>query len=196
MGQNNGHERRVYAVNNLRAVGRPGDRRITGYAAVFDQPSLDLGGFREVIHPGAFRNSLASGADVRALINHDPSLVIGRIKSGTLEVAEDPIGLRIAIRVPDTAAARDLLVSMDRGDVDQMSFAFDAVRDRWDRDDGGPVRHLLEARLHDVSVVTFPAYPQTSAEARAAARRVQRSPGRRRRRNPLAWARLELLKRR
>ena len=168
-------ERRILQVPGFRVVRAAGNgdeakpARIEGYAAVFGAESVDLGGFREVIHRGAFVNSLKS-ADVRGLINHDPNLVLGRTRAGTLELREDERGLAFTLYPPDTAAARDLLVSMERGDVDQMSFGFETVRDRWETDDRGALRHLLEAQLFDVSVVTFPAYPQTSAEARAMAR--------------------------
>jgi len=168
-------ERRVLQAPGFRVVRAAGNgdeakpARIEGYAAVFGAESVDLGGFREVIHRGAFVNSLKS-ADVRGLINHDPNLVLGRTRAGTLELREDERGLAFTLYPPDTAAARDLLVSMERGDVDQMSFGFETVRDRWETDDRGALRHLLEAQLFDVSVVTFPAYPQTSAEARAMAR--------------------------
>ena len=190
-------ERRVQVINNLRALDGPGGSRIFGYAAVFDQESVDLGGFREVIHRGAFAETIRT-ADIRGLINHDPNQVLGRNLAGTLELAEDKHGLRFLLHPPDTTTARDLLVSMKRGDVDQMSFGFEAVRDRWETDDRGALRHLLEARLFDVSVVTFPAYPQTSAEARARARAIRKGrPARRAtdRRRSLARARLELAKR-
>jgi len=152
--------------------GRP---HIEGYAAVFDQESVDLGGFREVIHRGTFAKTIEE-QDIRGLINHDANLVLGRNRAGTLELAEDAHGLRFRLYPPDTAAARDLLVSMKRGDVDQMSFGFEAVKDRWESDERGALRHLLEARLFDVSVVTFPAYPQTSAEARDMAERAVHEP--------------------
>ena len=167
----NDKERRIVPVEvrvERAAEGDGGRARIEGYAAVFDQESLDLGGFREVIHRGAFAETIQR-QDIRGLINHDANLVLGRNKAGTLELREDEHGLAFVLHPPDTAAARDLLVSMERGDVDQMSFGFEAVRDRWETDDRGALRHLLEARLFDVSVVTFPAYPQTSAEARSRA---------------------------
>ena len=168
-------ERRVFPGSEFRVLreeptgeGTNIAARIEGYAAVFDQESLDLGGFREVIHRGAFADTILN-QDIRGLVNHDANLVLGRNRAGTLELREDDHGLRFVLYPPDTAAARDLLVSMERGDVDQMSFGFEAVRDRWETDDHGALRHLLEARLFDVSVVTFPAYPQTSAEARSRA---------------------------
>ena len=185
-------ERRVQVISDLRALDGPNGARITGYAAVFDQESVDLGGFREVIHRGAFAETIRT-ADIRGLINHDPNLVLGRNQAGTLELAEDDHGLRFVLHPPDTAAARDLLVSMKRGDVDQMSFGFAAVRDRWETDDRGALRHLLKADLFDVSVVTFPAYPQTSAHARSMAVRLQRAPARIRNQRARNW--LELAKR-
>ncbi len=152
--------------------------RIEGYAAVFDQESVDLGGFREVIHRGTFADSVVED-DIRGLVNHNADLVLGRNRAGTLELREDDHGLAFVLYPPNTAAARDLLVSMERGDVDQMSFGFEAVRDRWETDERGALRHLLEARLFDVSVVTFPAYPQTSAEAREESRQWSVSSGQR-----------------
>ena len=168
-------ERRILEGSEFRVVredgadsGESGQPRIEGYAAVFDQESLDLGGFREVIHKGAFSETIEIH-DIRGLINHDANLVLGRNRAGTLELREDDHGLAFVLYPPKTAAARDLLVSMERGDVDQMSFMFEAERDRWETTEQGALRHLLQARLFEVSVVTFPAYPQTSAQARAQA---------------------------
>lgn len=162
-------ERRAYCLQELRADVEPGQApMIRGYAAVFDQLSEELGGFREKIQRGAFAANLA-GADVRALFNHDPNLVLGRTKSGTLRLQEDIHGLRIEIDPPDTQAARDLMTSMQRGDIDQMSFGFQVIRDHWETDPEGKVtRTLLDVRLFDVSPVTYPAYPQTQVGVRSA----------------------------
>ena len=139
-----------------------------GYAAVFDQLSEDLGGFRERIRRGAFAKSLEEGGmDIRALWNHDPLYVLGRRGTETLEVGEDERGLAVAIRPPDTTWARDAVESIRRGDVDQMSFAFQVVREDWQMLPLGPVRELIEVRLYEVSPVTFPAYPQTEIGVRA-----------------------------
>ncbi|MDI3341601.1 MAG: HK97 family phage prohead protease [Sphaerobacter sp.] len=165
-----GFEHRAFTPEALevRAL-EDGTPRIVGYAAVFDVPSEDLGGFTEIIRPGAFRKTLQDGADVRALWNHDPNWVLGRTKAGTLKLAEDERGLRIEITPPPTAWARDLMESIRRGDVDQMSFGFWTVRDRWSSDETGRVtRELIEVKLFDVSPVTFPAYPQTEVQVRSA----------------------------
>lgn len=153
--------RHLYGVRSVDVE----NRTIEGYAAVFNQWSEDLGGFREMILPGAFSNVLND--DVRALINHDANLVLGRTRSGTLVLTEDEVGLRIKITLPNTQYARDLVEAMQRGDVDQMSFGFAVETDRWYEQDGQMKREIVKvARLYDVSVVTFPAYPQTIAHAR------------------------------
>lgn len=142
----------------------------SGYAALYGSRSQDLGGFFEVIEQGTFDAAIEED-DVRALINHDRNLVLARSKSGegTLALSSDETGLRVEIdELPNTSYARDLVELLNRGDVDQMSFGFVTVRDRWeDLEDGTILRTLLEARLFDVSPVTFPAYTDTVAEARA-----------------------------
>jgi hypothetical protein len=143
---------------------------IRGYAALFNQLSEDLGGFREQLATGAFSEAIGN-SDVRALVNHDANLVLGRNKAGTLVMREDAAGLFVEITPPDTQAARDLLAVMRRGDVNQMSFAFNVAREdqTWTRDGTGPWLRTIKrvSRLFDVSVVTYPAYPQTSAAVRA-----------------------------
>jgi len=142
-------------------------RKLTGYAAVFDKESEDLGGFVETIAPGAFSSVLAKNPDVRALINHDPNLVLGRTLAGTLLLREDEKGLLVEITLPDTQVARDLAVSIERGDVSQMSFAFGDVDDEVQKINGRFHRRILSiGRLYDVSVVTYPAYPDTSVALR------------------------------
>ena len=153
----------------LRAGDDDGTLTIVGYAAKFDRESQDLGGFVEVIRSGAFRRAVQED-DVRALLNHDPNFVLGRTKSRTLRLSEDATGLRIEIDVPDAQWARDLYRSIERGDIDQMSFAFSVVKDAWTRrEDETPdtLRELLEVRLHDVSPVTYPAYEDTEVGVRS-----------------------------
>jgi HK97 family phage prohead protease len=139
---------------------------IKGYAAVFNQLSEDLGGFREQVAPGAFKDTIARD-DIRALFNHDPNYVLGRTKNRTLRLIEDEKGLAIEIDPPDTQWSRDLQESIRRGDITQMSFGFRAVKDEWSQADKKmPIRTLIENWLRDVSPVTFPAYPQTSVKVR------------------------------
>ncbi|MBC7107023.1 MAG: HK97 family phage prohead protease, partial [Firmicutes bacterium] len=138
---------------------------IRGYAAVFDSPSEHLGSFREIIRRGAFARSIKEG-DVRALWNHDSNYVLGRTKNGTLKLKEDIHGLAVEILPPDTQFARDFVESIRRGDVDQMSFGFRAVRDNWYTSDGETLRELVDVELYDVSPTAFPAYPQTSVTVR------------------------------
>jgi HK97 family phage prohead protease len=167
------HERRAFPVDSfqveLRAEGEAAAPKLVGYAAVFNRMSQDLGGFTEIIKPGAFRKTIQE-SDVRALFNHDSNFVLGRSKSGTLKMEEDDRGLKIEISPPDTGWARDLLHSIERGDVDQMSFAFRAVKDRWiednDKQDRAVIRELHEVRLFDVSPVTYPAYEDTTISVR------------------------------
>lgn len=161
-------ELRTYIVKDLEV--RAGDdatpRKIVGHAAVFNALSEDLGGFREKIAPGAFAKSITED-DVRALWNHDANYVLGRNLSGTLRLSEDAEGLAVEITPPDTQWARDLTVSIARGDVTQMSFGFTTRQDAWNKIAGAWERTLLDVRLFDVSPVTYPAYPQTDVSARA-----------------------------
>ena len=142
--------------------------RIVGYAAVYDQLSDPLP-FREVIKPGAFDRTLAEGADVRALIDHDAGRVIGRSKSTTLTMESDARGLKVRIDPPNNTQGRALVESIRRGDLDGMSFGFMTRSDQWRVDDGEEIRELLDVDLFDVSVVAFPAYPQTEAGLRSRA---------------------------
>jgi HK97 family phage prohead protease len=159
-------ERRTYTVRNVEARSEDGEMRLSGYAAVFNEPSLPLP-FREYIAPGAFRKTLQETPDVRLLINHE-GLPLARTKNGTMTLTEDAVGLRIDATLADTSESRDLYKLIERGDVDQMSFAFRVIRQKWNEDRSE--RTLTEVSLADgdVSVVTYPAYPATSVEAREA----------------------------
>lgn len=142
-------------------------KKIVGYAAVYDKASEDLGGFIEYVRQGAFARSLNSLPDVRALINHDSNLILGRTLSGTLLLGADATGLEVILQPPDTSYAKDLMISMGRGDITQMSFAFTTAKDDWQLVDGQRTRSLLDLDLVDVSVVTYPAYPDTSVAVRS-----------------------------
>lgn len=161
-------ERRITVAAGMEVRAAEGDQpaRLVGYAAVFGDLSENLGGFRERIAPGAFAKSL--GGDVRALFNHDANLILGRNKAKTLTIREDQRGLLVEITPPDTAYARDLMVSVARGDVDQMSFGFRTKKDDWEENDKGElIRTLIEVEVFDVSPVVFPAYPTTEIAVRS-----------------------------
>lgn len=160
-------ERRI-VVGELRAIASEGGgQKIAGHAAKFDVLSEDLGGFRERIAPGAFAKSIQS-ADVRALWNHDANIVLGRNKSGTLRLSEDSAGLYYEVDAPDTQLIRDMVLApIARGDVNQCSFGFYTLSDKWAKVDGDWVRTLLEVELFDVSPVTYPAYPATDVAVRS-----------------------------
>ena len=139
---------------------------VEGHAAVFNKRSEDLGGFVEEVEKGAFKRTLKNNPDTRALINHDPNHLLGRTRSGTLELSTDSEGLAYRIQMPERSDARDLMVSMERGDLTQSSFGFWITRDRWEQtDDGYPIRMIEEASLDrgDVSPVTYPAYPDADS---------------------------------
>jgi HK97 family phage prohead protease len=158
-------ERRTFTIKNVEArQAEDGTMRLSGYAAVFNNDSVPLP-FIERIAPGAFRKTLTETPDVRLLINHE-GLPLARTKNGTLRLKEDEAGLYMDADLPDTQAARDLYTLVERGDVDQMSFAFRVIRQRWN--EGRTERTLTELSLADgdVSVVTYPAYPTTTVEAR------------------------------
>lgn len=162
-------ERRTVVLDEIRVEKREdGKPRMVGHAAVFNQLSEDLGGFREQILPGAFAEAIEKD-DVRALWNHNADHVLGRKAAGTLTLTEDARGLAIEILPPDTQIGRDLVTLMERGDVNQMSFGFQ-IRpggQDWAKDDSGQVvRTLKRVRLFDVSPVTFPAYPATDIAVR------------------------------
>jgi HK97 family phage prohead protease len=160
-------ERRTFTIKNVEArQAEDGTMRLSGYAAVFNDDSVPLP-FIERIAPGAFRKTLTETPDVRLLINHE-GLPLARTKNGTLRLQEDETGLYMDADLPDTQAARDLYTLVERGDVDQMSFAFRVIRQRWN--EGRTERTLTELSLADgdVSVVTYPAYPTTTVEAREA----------------------------
>ena len=143
--------------------------KIEGYAALFGVVA-DLRWTKEVILPGAFRESLRNKDDVRALFNHDPNLILGRTTAGTLELREDSRGLWYGVTLPDTQVARDLVVNLKNGNITGSSFAFEVLDEEPQAIDGVSVRAITRAKLYDVSPATYPAYADTTAEARGADR--------------------------
>ncbi|MDP2330406.1 MAG: HK97 family phage prohead protease [Reyranella sp.] len=154
----------------LRAAGNSKTPQLAGYAAVFDAPSQDLGGFVEIVKPGAFDRTLRSNtADPLALVAHMPDRVLGRRSAGTLRLKEDAKGLAFEIDLPNTTAARDLLVSVERGDVKGASFAFvvPAGGDKWEVRGETVFRELHEVALHEISITASPAYQDTTVARRS-----------------------------
>ena len=133
---------------------------LRGHAAVFDVIAGDSW-FREKVAPGAFTDSLKED-DIRSLWNHNTDIVLGRNKSGTLKLEEDNIGLAVEIFPPDNQTMRDRMDTIKRGDVSQMSFGFQVLRQSWiEEEDKLDLRVIEKVKLWEVSPVTFPFYDST-----------------------------------
>lgn len=161
------YERRTHRLAELRLAG-DGDKILIGYAVVYNSLSEELGCFREIIAPGAFTEALKT-ADVRCLIDHNPSLLLGRNTASTLRLVDEPKGLRMECDLDDTSYALDLRKTVKRGDRDGMSFGFVAIEDCWEEGKNGFVRTVTKADIFDVSAVTYPAYKGTSLGLRSLA---------------------------
>ena len=145
-----------------------GDQTLSGYAAVFDSPSCDLGGFTEFVKRGAFKDTLKNDVQ-KALWNHISDHVLGSTRSGTLKLWEDETGLAFELKVPNTQAGRDVFESVSRGDVDGNSFGFNIEECEWDEKDAKNIRcNLTKVRLVEISPTPFPAYGDTSIGIRSA----------------------------
>lgn len=146
----------------------------SGYAAVFDSWSEDLGGFRERIRPGAFDKTLTEKRAIKMFWNHNSDIALGSTRTN-LALTTDKRGLLATAKLPDTTAGRDMAELVRSGIVDSMSFGFQAIKEAWD--DNGTKRELVEARLFEVSPVTgWPAYPATSASVRELAEQIDAPP--------------------
>lgn len=155
-------ERRAFPAE-IRTVRQNNKRKIVGHAAVFDQEA-DLGWFREKVAPGAFADSIAKD-DIRALWNHNSDIVLGRNRAGTLVLREDETGLLTEIEPPSWAESQ--LETIERGDVSQMSFAFQVLAENFEKQEGQKdLRIVTRAKLFDVSPVTYPAYATTDVSVR------------------------------
>jgi Escherichia/Staphylococcus phage prohead protease len=167
-------EKRVLNFSNLRSIG-VGDKKskksISGYAARYGILSRSLGQFKEQIAKRAFDKVLKTNPDCVALVNHNQSQVIGRTTSGTLKLTADDQGLHFDCSLPNTSYANDLHELVRRGDMAEASFAFtvdDSTDCDWSQDEErGLIRTIHNFKgLHDISVVTNAAYPNTSVDAR------------------------------
>ena len=136
-------------------------RTIIGTPVVYNSRSQDLGGFVEIIAPFAFKDSM--GRDIRALIEHDPSKLLGRTSSGTVRLSESPTGLQVEIDLPNTRTADELLESIMRRDISGMSFGFSVPPggDSWDLEVDPAIRTVQKANLHEVTITALPGYKAT-----------------------------------
>ena len=167
-------ERRFFAVDGIE-IRKGGDVPIelSGHAAVFNKLSEDLGGFREKIKRGTFKDTIEED-DARGIFNHDSNIVLGRQGNGTLELKEDRTGLAFKLFPPDTQLVRDMVVApIERGDVTQMSFGFRTLSDSWSTVDGEEIRELQKVTLIEISPVTFPAYPDTDVNSEVGKRSLE-----------------------
>ncbi|MFC6644145.1 HK97 family phage prohead protease [Granulicella cerasi] len=163
----NKHEIRSVTAELRVAASEDGTRTLTGFIP-YNTESVDLGGFTEVIAPGAFAEALQPTSDVLALRDHDAKLLMGRTKSGTLIFTDATDGLRYQVKLPNTTAANDLAESIERGDLDGTSFGFSTDEDKWINADGKVIRTLLKVNLFEVSPCSFPAYPDSGIALRSA----------------------------
>jgi HK97 family phage prohead protease len=137
----------------------------TGYASVFNSPSEDLGGFIEYVAPGAFKRSLQSRNEVKLLWNHDSGEPLASLRGGTMQLVEDNRGLKVTAKLPNTTRGRDVAELLRTNVINTMSFGFNVIKDSWSSD--GKTRTLESVRLFEVSVVSFAAYPSTTAQVRS-----------------------------
>lgn len=153
-------EKRSFETAEVRAKGR----KLQGYVATFGTEARIGGDLVETIAPGAFTETLASRPDILALVDHDPSRLLARTKSGSLRLTQDTRGLAFDLDVPDTQAGRDVLALAERGDLGGMSFGFRVRDEHLD----GNRRELRSVDLYEISVVAaFPAYEGTVINARS-----------------------------
>lgn len=155
----------------IRLAGDDDDRKIVGYASVFydgtNKTEYELWeDMVERIMPGAFDEALAKRDDVRGLFNHDPDNILGRTSAGTMELRTDKKGLWYEIEPGDTTIARDVVASIERGDIDGSSFAFRVVSEEVRKEDDVYIREITKVRLFDVGPVTFPAYTAATSDYR------------------------------
>ena len=161
-------EKRIFNLESRIEKREDGKEVVTGHASVYNSRSENLGGFYEYIQEGVFTDELIKKSDVRALINHDPNLVLARSKNGTgtLKLTPDTKGLAFEYEMPDLSYAKDLAINLRNGNITQSSFAFVISTDEWSSDDdGNDIRTITGIeQLYDISSVTYPAYSQAESD--------------------------------
>lgn len=140
--------------------------RVTGHAAIFGQFAKVNGHF-ETVAPGAFDRAIAEGHDVRFTLGHDQNKVLARSSSGTLKLSTDKVGLRFEAELPDTTLGKDVVTSIRRGDLKDLSFAFVPTADSWETRDGKQINVIEDLDLHDIALVGLPAYKGTDISLRS-----------------------------
>jgi HK97 family phage prohead protease len=165
------NSRAFFKMAEVRAAkDESGKMVVSGYAAVFNSLSVPLWGFREKIAKGAFTKTIADPTNnIRALWNHNSDIVLGSTGNGSLKLTEDERGLRFELDVAPTTAGNDAFISIQRGDVDGVSFRFNALKQSWDETDpANVVRTLEEIECNEISPTPFPAYEATTVNTRTA----------------------------
>ena len=161
-------EKRIFNLESRIEKREDGREVVTGHASVYESKSENLGGFYEYIAKGVFTEDLINRSDVRALINHNPDLVLARSKNGegTLKLTPDEKGLAYSYELPDLSYAKDLGVNLRNGNITQSSFAFVVKDDEWSSDDeGNDIRTITGIdKLYDISSVVYPAYSQAESD--------------------------------
>lgn len=171
MSKENTVKREHRFASEVRASSTDSGKKLFGYAASFNTPTVIAGQFNEVLRPGCFDACLAADPDVRALWGHSDLTVLGRTTAGTLRIHADSTGLFYEVDLPNTQAAQDLWLSVSRKDVTGSSFGFVAVKENWipaSKPGQLPTREILQADVFDVSPCSYPAYESgTSVDARS-----------------------------
>ena len=161
-------EKRIFNLESRFETREDGTEFVSGYGAVFNSKSENLGGFYEFISPSAITQETIDKSDIRALINHDQNLVLARSTSGTLKVEVDEKGMRYSFDIPQTSYGKDLAINMKNGNISQSSFAFTIATngDNWSTDEeGNDIRTITKIdRLYDVSPGVYPAYSQAESD--------------------------------
>ncbi|SKB05129.1 HK97 family phage prohead protease [Sporosarcina newyorkensis] len=167
-------ERRNYPITDMEVRSEEGKpTTLRGYAAVFDQLSVPLYGFREKIQKGAFAESLSKN-NIKALWNHNSDFPLGSTNGSTLRLEEDERGLLFELDLPDNSWGRDAGVAIQRKDVDGVSFGFSVKKDSWDNTNPEQsIRTLVDVELIEISPTPFPAYPSTNVSARSVTEAIQ-----------------------
>ena len=161
-------EKRIFNIENRFETREDGQEVVVGYGSIWNSRSENLGGFYEYISPDAISQETIEKSDVRALINHDPNLVLARSTAGNLSLSVDEKGMRYSFDIPETSYGKDLAINMKNGNISQSSFAFTIAEngDEWSTDEeGNDIRTITKIdRLFDVAIVTYPAYNQAESD--------------------------------